>query len=51
MVEIILFSNVVPYGVGEPGREFGLVAIATRNCLLHGTTNSSIEIIIYLRID
>jgi hypothetical protein len=29
--------------VGEPGREFELAAIATRNFLLHGTMDSSIE--------
>jgi hypothetical protein len=37
-------GNKVPYSMGEPERKFGLTAIATRNCLLRGTTESSTEV-------
>jgi hypothetical protein len=42
-VEIIFFSNVISQGIREPVREFGFAAMATRNCLLHGPSDSNIE--------
>jgi hypothetical protein len=43
-VEIIFLSYVKSKRIREPGREFGLAAIATRNCLLHGTCTTALRL-------
>jgi hypothetical protein len=39
----MFLSNVISQGIRELVREFGFAAISTRDCLLHGASDSNIE--------
>jgi hypothetical protein len=43
MVEIIFINHVIPLGIREMGKEFGLVIITARNCLPQCIFNTSSE--------